>query len=50
VAFLVDDVFQAIGLDKAEMYTKILLNIIEYPPESYEKIVIIVTTSEGFSR
>jgi len=50
VALLVDDVFQAIGLDKAEMYTKILLNIIEYPPEPYEKIVIIATTSEGFSR
>jgi hypothetical protein len=50
IAFLVDDVFQAIGLDKAEMYTKMLLNIIEYPPEPYEKIVIIAATSEGFSR
>jgi hypothetical protein len=50
IAFLADDVFQAIGLDKAEMYTKMLLNIIEYPPEPYEKIVIIVATSEGFSR
>jgi energy-coupling factor transporter ATP-binding protein EcfA2 len=50
IAFLVDDVFQAIGLDKAEMYTKMLLNIIEYPPEQYEKIVIIAATSEGFSR
>jgi len=50
IAFLVDDVFQAIGLDKAEMYTKMLLNIIEYPPEPYEEIVIIAATSEGFSR
>ena len=35
-------------MDKAEIYTKMLLNIIEYPPEPYEKIVIIVATSEGF--
>jgi hypothetical protein len=49
VAFLADDVFQAIGLDKAEIYTKMLLNIIEYPPEPYERIVIVVATSEGFS-
>jgi dephospho-CoA kinase len=50
IALLVDEVFQAIGLDKAEIYTKMLLNIIEYPPESYENIVIIVATSEGLSR
>jgi hypothetical protein len=50
VAVLVDDVFQAIGLDKAEMYVKELLGLIEYPPEGYEKIVVIVATSEGVSR
>jgi hypothetical protein len=50
IAILVDEVFQVIGLDKAEAYVKALLNIIEYPPESYEKIVIIAATSEGFSR
>jgi len=50
VAILVDDVFQAIGLDKAETYVKSLLNLIEYPPESYEGIVVIVATSEGVSR
>uniref|UniRef100_A0A7C5XKT2 ATPase n=1 Tax=Ignisphaera aggregans TaxID=334771 RepID=A0A7C5XKT2_9CREN len=50
VALLVDDVFQGIGLDKAEIYTKMLLNIIEYPPGPYEKIVVIVATSEGMSR
>jgi energy-coupling factor transporter ATP-binding protein EcfA2 len=50
IAVLVDDVFQAIGIDKAEVYTKMLLNIIEYPPEPYEKIVVIATTSEGVSR
>jgi len=37
-------------LDKAEVYVKSLLNLIEYPPESYENIVIIVATSEGLSR
>jgi len=50
IALLVDDVFQAIGLDRAEMYTKMLLNIIEYPPEPYERMVVIATTSEGVSR
>jgi energy-coupling factor transporter ATP-binding protein EcfA2 len=50
IALLVDEVFQAIGLDRAEAYVKALLNTIEYPPEPYEKIVIIAATSEGFSR
>jgi len=50
VAILVDDVFQAIGLDKAEIYVKELLGLIEYPPESYECIVVIVATSEGVTR
>jgi len=50
VAVLVDDVFQAIGLRKAEAYVKSLLSLIEYPPASYEKIVAIVATSEGVSR
>jgi len=47
VAVLMDDIFQAIGLEKAEIYTKILLNLIEYPPEEYERIVVIVVSSEG---
>jgi predicted AAA+ superfamily ATPase len=50
IALLIDEVFHAIGLDKAEVYVKSLLNLIEYPPESYENIVIIVATSEGLSR
>jgi len=50
IAILIDDVFQAIGLDKAEIYVKSLLGLIEYPPEVYENIVVIVTTSEGVSR
>ena len=50
VAILVDEVFQAIGLDRAEIYVKSLLNLIEYPPASYEAIVSIVATSEGTTR
>ncbi|ADM28493.1 ATPase [Ignisphaera aggregans DSM 17230] len=50
IAVLMDDIFQAIGLDKAEIYTKILLNLIEYPPGEYEKIVVLVSSSEGVTR
>jgi hypothetical protein len=50
VAVLVDDVFQAIGIDKAAKYVKALLGLVEYPPEGYEKIVAITATSEGVSR
>ena len=50
VAVLVDEVFQAVGLDKAGIYVKSLLNLIEYPPRSYEKIVAIAVTSEGVAR
>jgi hypothetical protein len=50
VAVLVDEVFQAIGLDKAEIYVKSLLNLIEYQPRSYERVVIIVATNEGVTR
>ena len=50
IAILVDEVFQAIGLDKVEVYVKSLLNLIEYPPEPYENMVVIVATSEGLSR
>ena len=50
IAILVDDVFQAIGLEKAETYVKSLLGLIEYPPASYEKIVAVVATSEGITR
>jgi hypothetical protein len=47
VALLVDEVFQAIGLDRVEVYVKSLLNIIEYPPAEYEKVIAIVVGSEG---
>jgi len=50
VAVLVDEVFQAVGLDKTGIYVKSLLNLIEYPPKSYEKIVAIAVTSEGVTR
>jgi len=50
IAVLVDDVFQAIGLDKAEFYVKELLGLIEHPPASYDNIVAIVATSEGVTR
>jgi len=52
VAVLIDDVFQAIGLDRATVssYLKSALNLIEYPEASYEKIVVVIATSEGVSR
>jgi Archaeal ATPase. len=50
IAIIADDVFQAIGLDKAAAYVKGLLNTIEHPVYSYEKIVVLVATSEGMSR
>jgi KaiC/GvpD/RAD55 family RecA-like ATPase len=50
VAVVADDVFQAIGLDKAATYVKGLLNMIEHSEHKYEKIVILVATSEGVSR
>jgi len=50
VAVLVDEAFQAVGLDKAGIYVKSLLNLIEYPPRSYERIVAVAATSEGLTR
>jgi GTPase SAR1 family protein len=50
VAIVADDVFQAIGLSQATIYVKGLLNMIEHPQYSYERMVVIVATSEGVSR
>jgi GTPase SAR1 family protein len=50
VAVLIDDVFQAIGLDRAELYVKSVLGLIEHPSTSYESIVAIISTSEGLTR
>ncbi|GAB6948061.1 hypothetical protein JCM16161A_21910 [Vulcanisaeta sp. JCM 16161] len=50
VAIIVDDAFQVIGVKESAMYVKALLNLIEYPPEHYERIITIAATSEGSSR
>ncbi len=50
IAIIADDVFQAIGLDKAAAYVKGLLNMIEHPQYEYENIVVLVATSEGVTR
>jgi hypothetical protein len=50
VAVLVDEAFQAIGVERAGLYVKSLLNLIEYPPRDYERIVAMAATSEGLSR
>jgi hypothetical protein len=50
VAIIADDVFQAIGSRYAAAYVKGLLNMIEHPQYSYERMVVIVATSEGVSR
>ncbi|WP_052885919.1 ATP-binding protein [Vulcanisaeta distributa] len=50
IAIIVDDAFQVIGIKESALYVKALLNLIEYPPEHYERIVTIAATSEGVSR
>ena len=50
LAVLVDDAFQAIGLDKAAVYVKGLLGLIEYPPRTYDVMITVAATSEGMSR
>ncbi len=50
IALLVDDVFQAVGLDRAEQLVKSLLNMIEWPSIRYENIVVLAASSEGISR
>ena len=50
ITVLADDVFQAIGLNQAAGYVKGLLNMIEHPLYDYERMVVIVATSEGLSR
>jgi hypothetical protein len=50
IAVIADDVFQAIGLNKAAAYVKGLLNTIEHPVYDYENIVVLVATSEGVTR
>jgi energy-coupling factor transporter ATP-binding protein EcfA2 len=50
IAVIADDVFQAIGLNRAAIYVKGLLNMIEHPFYNYEKMVVLVATSEGITR
>jgi hypothetical protein len=50
VAVLVDEVFQAVGLDKAGLYVKSLLKLIEYPLRSNAKIITIADTSVGVTK
>ena len=50
VAILADDVFQVIGVRESAMYVKALLNLIEYPPAEYERVITVAATSEELSR
>jgi len=50
VAVLMDDIFQAIGVENAEAYVKALLNLIEWPPAEYDRVVVLVASSEGITR
>ena len=50
LAVLLDDAFQSIGLGRVEAYVKQLLNLVEYPGAEYDRLVVMVTSSEGRSR
>ena len=50
IAVIVDDAFHLIGSKEASLFIKGLLELIEYPPENYERIVAIAATSEGASK
>jgi hypothetical protein len=50
LAIIVDDAFQYLSTKEAAAMVKGLLEVIEHPEESYERIVAIVATSEGLSR
>ena len=50
LAIVIDDTFHYIGVKEASSIVKSLLELIEYPPASYDSIIAIVATSEGLSR
>jgi hypothetical protein len=50
LAVIVDDAFQYLDKREAALIIKGMLELIEHPPEHYEKIVAIAATSEGLSR
>lgn len=47
---LVDEAFKAVGIRNASLYVKSALNVMEHPKGGYDKLVAILTTSEGLSR
>ena len=50
LAVIVDDAFQLIGVKESAFLVKSLLELIEHPPTSYDRVVVLVATSEGLSR
>jgi len=50
LAMIVDDAFQYVKDKEVAFFVKGMLEVIEHPPRSYEKVVAIAATSEGFSR
>jgi hypothetical protein len=50
LAMIVDDAFQYVKDKEVAFFVKGMLEVIEHPPGSYEKVVAIAATSEGFSR
>lgn len=50
LAVILDDVFQAVGLERVEGLAKSLLELLEYPPGEYERMVVLMASSEGLSR
>jgi len=50
IAILADDIFQAVGVERAEQLVKSVLNTIEYPPADYDSVVAVVASSEGVTR
>ena len=50
LAIIIDDTFHYVGVKEASSIVKSLLELIEYPPASYDSIVTIAATSEGLSR
>ncbi len=50
LAMIVDDAFQYVDDREAASFVKGMLEVIEHPPRSCERVVAIAATSEGLSR
>ncbi|HDI74987.1 MAG TPA: AAA family ATPase [Thermoprotei archaeon] len=50
VVVVVDDVARPLGLEHIEVYSKQLLNLLEYLSSRAKSVFIVASTSEGFSR